>query len=96
MSKITSYYADYQTFPTLFELEPVAGFEDADDCDRWYHLTLHLSGTSDGFYRKINVAPGKFGPIGQLLRRIALRLYIMHLKKITDDFFGYNTVDKTA
>lgn len=25
MSKITSYSADYQTFPTLFELEPVAG-----------------------------------------------------------------------
>ena len=25
MSKITSSYADYQTFPTLFELEPVAG-----------------------------------------------------------------------
>lgn len=31
MSKVTSYPADYQTFPTLFELEPVAGFEDADD-----------------------------------------------------------------
>ena len=25
MSKITSYSADYQTFPALFELEPVAG-----------------------------------------------------------------------
>ncbi len=25
MSKITSSSADYQTFPTLFELEPVAG-----------------------------------------------------------------------
>lgn len=25
MNKITSYSADYQTFPTLFELEPVAG-----------------------------------------------------------------------
>ena len=25
MSKITSSPADYQTFPTLFELEPVAG-----------------------------------------------------------------------
>ena len=25
MSKVTSYPADYQTFPTLFELEPVAG-----------------------------------------------------------------------
>lgn len=25
MSKITSYSEDYQTFPTLFELEPVAG-----------------------------------------------------------------------
>ena len=34
MSKVTSYPADYHTFPTLFELEPVAGFEDADDCDR--------------------------------------------------------------
>ena len=34
MSKINSSPADYKTFPTLFELEPVAGFEDADDCDR--------------------------------------------------------------
>ena len=25
MNKITSYSADYQTLPTLFELEPVAG-----------------------------------------------------------------------
>ena len=25
ISKITSYSADYQTFPALFELEPVAG-----------------------------------------------------------------------
>ena len=25
ISKVTSYTADYQTFPTLFELEPVAG-----------------------------------------------------------------------
>lgn len=25
MNKITSYSADYQTFPSLFELEPVAG-----------------------------------------------------------------------
>ena len=25
MSKITSYSTDYQTFPVLFELEPVAG-----------------------------------------------------------------------
>ena len=25
MNKITSYFADYQTFPSLFELEPVAG-----------------------------------------------------------------------
>ena len=25
MKKITSYFADYQTFPSLFELEPVAG-----------------------------------------------------------------------
>ncbi len=25
MNKITSYSADYQNFPTLFELEPVAG-----------------------------------------------------------------------
>lgn len=25
INKITSYFADYQTFPTLFELEPVAG-----------------------------------------------------------------------
>ena len=29
MSKVTSYPADYQTFPTLFELEHVAGFEKA-------------------------------------------------------------------
>ena len=31
MSKVTSYPADYQMFPTLFELELVAGFADADD-----------------------------------------------------------------
>ena len=31
MSKITSSSADYQTFPTLFELEPVAGKKETVD-----------------------------------------------------------------
>ena len=31
MSRVTSYPADYQTFPTLFELEPVAGRSSSDE-----------------------------------------------------------------
>lgn len=80
MNKITSYSADYQTFSSLFELEPVAGKKVTVDFSA--PKLSSLGGLSlvreyekssnsiiDRFLSEKPCGARKCGPIGQLLRR---------------------------